>query len=103
VLPNLVLLVLSNLASKVRDIEIDLSEEEASAVPSSNVSSVKLVGIRRLEEAIHGVMVRWTTPILLGAARGRRAHGVGRTLVPPLNLNFERCRRKVWYKLSYRR
>jgi hypothetical protein len=76
---------LRGLATKVEVIEIDLSEEDAgAAAPSPNASSVELVGIRRLEEAIHGVMVRRATPDWLPFVPGgsfwvppvRRPHGV---------------------------
>ncbi|TVU42026.1 hypothetical protein EJB05_08408 [Eragrostis curvula] len=76
---------LRGLATKVEVIEIDLSEEDpAAAGPSSNPSSVEVVGIRRLEEAIHGVMVRRATPDWLPFVPGgsfwvppvRRPHGV---------------------------
>ncbi|KAI4985516.1 hypothetical protein ZWY2020_018146 [Hordeum vulgare] len=48
------LLPLRGLSTKVELIEIDLAEEDP--------SSVEVVGIRRMEEAIHGVMVRRATP-----------------------------------------
>jgi hypothetical protein len=76
---------LRGLATKVEVIEIDLSEEDAgAAAPSSNASSVDIVGIRRLEEAIHGVMVRRATPDWLPFVPGgsfwvppvRRPHGI---------------------------
>lgn len=75
---------LRGLATKVEVIEIDLSEEDATAAPSSHASSVEVVGIRRLEEAIHGVMVRRATPDWLPFVPGgsfwvppvRRPHGV---------------------------
>ncbi|XP_066325764.1 uncharacterized protein [Miscanthus floridulus] len=75
------------LATKVEIIEIDLTEEDAgsSAHGSSPSSpSVEVVGIRRLEEAIHGVMVRRAAPDWLPFVPGgsfwvpplRRPHGV---------------------------
>ncbi|KAK3123047.1 hypothetical protein QOZ80_8AG0622970 [Eleusine coracana subsp. coracana] len=75
---------LRGLSTKVEVIEIDLSEEDAAASPSSQSSSVEVVGIRRLEEAIHGVMVRRATPDWLPFVPGgsfwvppvRRPHGV---------------------------
>ncbi|GJN09644.1 hypothetical protein PR202_ga27669 [Eleusine coracana subsp. coracana] len=74
---------LRGLSTKVEVIEIDLSEEDAAASPSSQSSSVEVVGIRRLEEAIHGVMVRRATPDWLPFVPGgsfwvppvRRPHG----------------------------
>ncbi|WVZ94443.1 hypothetical protein U9M48_040332 [Paspalum notatum var. saurae] len=77
---------LRGLATKVEVIEIDLSEEDAGSSPGSPTSSpsVEVVGIRRLEEAIHGVMVRRATPDWLPFVPGgsfwvppmRRPHGV---------------------------
>jgi hypothetical protein len=78
---------LRGLATKVEVIEIDLAEEDTTAsagAPSSHASSVEVVGIRRLEEAIHGVMVRRATPDWLPFVPGgsfwvppvRRPHGV---------------------------
>ncbi|RCV29495.1 hypothetical protein SETIT_6G018000v2 [Setaria italica] len=79
---------LRGLATKVEVIEIDLTEEDpaGSSSPGSPASSpsVEVVGIRRLEEAIHGVMVRRATPDWLPFVPGgsfwvpplRRPHGV---------------------------
>uniref|UniRef100_A0A804RFI3 Uncharacterized protein n=1 Tax=Zea mays TaxID=4577 RepID=A0A804RFI3_MAIZE len=78
---------LRGLATKVEIIEIDLAEEDAGSSshgsPSSS-PSVEAVGIRRLEEAIHGVMVRRAAPDWLPFVPGgsfwvpplRRPHGV---------------------------
>ena len=63
---------LRGLATKVEVIEIDLTEDDAAA------PSVEVVGIRRLEEAIHGVMVRRATPDWLPFVPG------GSFWVPPL-------------------
>lgn len=76
---------LRSLATKVEVIEIDLSEEDPGSSPGSPTSpSIEVVGIRRLEEAIHGVMVRRATPDWLPFVPGgsfwvppmRRPHGV---------------------------
>ncbi|KAJ1267849.1 hypothetical protein BS78_07G089800 [Paspalum vaginatum] len=77
---------LRGIATKVEVIEIDLSEEDAGSSPGSPTASpsVEVVGIRRLEEAIHGVMVRRATPDWLPFVPGgsfwvppmRRPHGV---------------------------
>uniref|UniRef100_A0A0E0ASG5 Secreted protein n=1 Tax=Oryza glumipatula TaxID=40148 RepID=A0A0E0ASG5_9ORYZ len=61
------LLSLSGLATKVEVIEIDLAEDDAAADastsgPASSPASVEMVGVKRLEEAIHGVMVRRVAP-----------------------------------------
>ncbi|KAF0900478.1 hypothetical protein E2562_032086 [Oryza meyeriana var. granulata] len=83
------ILPLRGLATKVEVIEIDLAEEDdaaataASSVPGSP-PSVEVVGVRRLEEAIHGVMVRRAAPDWLPFVPGgsfwvppmRRPHGV---------------------------
>jgi hypothetical protein len=73
--------------TKVEFIEIDLADEDAStpgAAAGDGSPSVEVVGIRRLEEAIHGVMVRRSTPEWLPFVPGgsfwvppmRRPHGV---------------------------
>jgi hypothetical protein len=51
---------LRGLATKVEIVEIDLTEEDTSSLAhdSPSSTSIEVVGIRRLEEAIHGVMVR---------------------------------------------
>ncbi|XP_062192216.1 uncharacterized protein LOC133895733 isoform X2 [Phragmites australis] len=75
---------LRGLATKVEVIEIDLTEEDATSAPGSPTPSIEVVGIRRLEEAIHGVMVRRATPDWLPFVPGgsfwvpplRRPHGV---------------------------
>ncbi|PAN34273.1 hypothetical protein PAHAL_6G080100 [Panicum hallii] len=70
---------LRGLATKVEVIEIDLTEDDAAAPGSPAASpSVEVVGIRRLEEAIHGVMVRRATPDWLPFVPG------GSFWVPPL-------------------
>ncbi|KAG2577652.1 hypothetical protein PVAP13_6NG196700 [Panicum virgatum] len=70
---------LRGLATKVEVIEIDLTEDDAAAPGSTAASpSVEVVGIRRLEEAIHGVMVRRATPDWLPFVPG------GSFWVPPL-------------------
>ena len=59
------LLPLRGISTKVEFIEIDLADEDASApgaAAGDGSPSVEVVGIRRLEEAIHGVMVRRSTP-----------------------------------------
>ncbi|XP_037436556.1 uncharacterized protein LOC125531583 [Triticum urartu] len=61
---------LRGLSTKVELIEIDLAEEDP--------SSVEVVGIRRMEEAIHGVMVRRATPEWLPFVPG------GSFWVPPV-------------------
>nr|ACG37583.1 hypothetical protein [Zea mays] len=74
------------LATKVEIVEIDLTEEDAgsSAHGSSPSSpSIEVVGIRRLEEAIHGVMVRRAAPDWLPFVPG------GSYWVPPLRLPHE--------------
>ncbi|KAL6659100.1 hypothetical protein ACP70R_003140 [Stipagrostis hirtigluma subsp. patula] len=73
---------LRGLATKVEVIEIDLSSDadadaDAGSSPASS-HSVEVVGIRRLEEAIHGVMVRRATPDWLPFVPG------GSFWVPPL-------------------
>ncbi|XP_047076253.1 uncharacterized protein LOC124686328 [Lolium rigidum] len=81
------LLPLRGFATKVEFIEIDLADEDASApgaAAGDGSPSVEVVGIRRLEEAIHGVMVRRSTPEWLPFVPGgsfwvppmRRPHGV---------------------------
>uniref|UniRef100_A0A0E0LRM9 Uncharacterized protein n=1 Tax=Oryza punctata TaxID=4537 RepID=A0A0E0LRM9_ORYPU len=83
------LLPLRGLATKVEVIEIDLAEDaDADASTSSSgpasPTSVEVVGVRRLEEAIHGVMVRRAAPDWLPFVPGgsfwvppmRRPHGV---------------------------
>jgi hypothetical protein len=77
---------LRGLATKVEVIEIDLTEDDPAGSSSSPTASpsVEVVGIRRLEEAIHGVMVRRATPDWLPFVPGgsfwvpplRRPHGV---------------------------
>ncbi|XP_066351797.1 uncharacterized protein [Miscanthus floridulus] len=78
---------LRGLSTKVEIIEIDLTEEDASSSAhgsSPSSPSVEAVGIRRLEEAIHGVMVRRAAPDWLPFVPGgsfwvpplRRPHGV---------------------------
>ena len=71
---------LRGLATKVEVIEIDLTEDDAAAPGGSPAAapSVEVVGIRRLEEAIHGVMVRRATPDWLPFVPG------GSFWVPPL-------------------
>ena len=81
-------LPLRGIATKVEFIEIDLADEDASAPGAAagddGSPSVEVVGIRRLEEAIHGVMVRRSTPEWLPFVPGgsfwvppmRRPHGV---------------------------
>ncbi|KAL6662098.1 hypothetical protein ACP70R_001482 [Stipagrostis hirtigluma subsp. patula] len=71
---------LRGLATKVEVIEIDLSSDADADAGSSPASSpsVEVVGIRRLEEAIHGVMVRRATPDWLPFVPG------GSFWVPPL-------------------
>ncbi|KAL5232534.1 hypothetical protein ABZP36_031310 [Zizania latifolia] len=69
------------LATKVEVVEIDLAADDddsaaASSAPGS--PSVEVVGIRRLEEAVHGVMVRRATPDWLPFVPG------GSFWVPPL-------------------
>ncbi|CAO2189202.1 unnamed protein product [Urochloa humidicola] len=72
---------LRGLATKVEVIEIDLTTEEdvagSSSSPRSPGSSPS-VGIRRLEDAIHGVLVRRATPDWLPFVPG------GSFWVPPL-------------------
>ncbi|XP_052165854.1 uncharacterized protein LOC127782623 [Oryza glaberrima] len=81
------LLPLRGLATKVEVIEIDLAEDDDAAStsgPASSPASVEVVGVRRLEEAIHGVMVRRAAPDWLPFVPGgsfwvppmRRPHGV---------------------------
>uniref|UniRef100_A0ACD5ZV53 Uncharacterized protein n=1 Tax=Avena sativa TaxID=4498 RepID=A0ACD5ZV53_AVESA len=81
------LLPLRGISTKVEFIEIDLADEDASApgaAAGDGSPSVEVVGIRRLEEAIHGVMVRRSTPEWLPFVPGgsfwvppmRRPHGV---------------------------
>jgi hypothetical protein len=81
------LLPLRGFATKVEFIEIDLADEDASvpgAAAGDGSPSVEVAGIRRLEEAIHGVMVRRSTPEWLPFVPGgsfwvppmRRPHGV---------------------------
>jgi len=81
------LLPLRGLATKVEVIEIDLAEDDDAAStsgPASSPASVEVVGVRRLEEAIHGVMVRRVAPDWLPFVPGgsfwvppmRRPHGV---------------------------
>uniref|UniRef100_A0A0E0QFX2 Uncharacterized protein n=1 Tax=Oryza rufipogon TaxID=4529 RepID=A0A0E0QFX2_ORYRU len=82
------LLPLRGLATKVEVIEIDLAEDDDSSAstsgPASSPASVEVVGVRRLEEAIHGVMVRRAAPDWLPFVPGgsfwvppmRRPHGV---------------------------
>ncbi|OEL23440.1 hypothetical protein BAE44_0015541 [Dichanthelium oligosanthes] len=68
-------------ATKVEFIEIDLTEEDpAGSSPGSPASSrsIEAVGIRRLEDAIHGVLVRRATPDWLPFVPG------GSFWVPPL-------------------
>ncbi|KAG8046789.1 hypothetical protein GUJ93_ZPchr0008g14071 [Zizania palustris] len=80
--------LLRGLATKVEVIEIDLADDDADndAAPVSSAPgspSVEVVGIRRLEEAIHGVMVRRAAPDWLPFVPGasfwvppmRRPHG----------------------------
>ncbi|XP_062195921.1 uncharacterized protein LOC133899038 [Phragmites australis] len=75
---------LRGLATRVDVIEIDLTEEDAASAPGSASPSIEVVGIRRLEEAIHGVMVRRATPEWLPFVPGgsfwvppvRRPHGI---------------------------
>uniref|UniRef100_A0A0D9X5L6 Uncharacterized protein n=1 Tax=Leersia perrieri TaxID=77586 RepID=A0A0D9X5L6_9ORYZ len=89
--PTPPLLPLRGLATKVEVIEIDLTEDAVDdASPSSSAPgsppppSVEVVGVRRLEEAIHGVMVRRAAPEWLPFVPGgsfwvppmRRPHGV---------------------------
>ncbi|CAL4997658.1 unnamed protein product [Urochloa decumbens] len=66
---------LRGLATKVEFIEIDLTEEDGagSSSPRSSGSSpsVEATGIRRLEDAIHGVLVRRATPDWLPFIPGR--------------------------------
>ncbi|CAO2209709.1 unnamed protein product [Urochloa humidicola] len=73
---------LRGLATKVEFIEIDLTEEDGagSSSPRSPGSSpsVEATGIRRLEDAIHGVLVRRATPDWLPFIPG------GSFWVPPL-------------------
>nr|CAB3482513.1 unnamed protein product [Digitaria exilis] len=73
---------LRGFATKVEVIEIDLTEDDAAAGSShgspASSPSVEVVGIRRLEEAIHGVMVRRATPDWLPFVPG------GSFWVPPL-------------------
>ncbi|KAL5222296.1 hypothetical protein ABZP36_027009 [Zizania latifolia] len=82
-------LPLRGLATKVEVIEIDLAaaDDDAAAAPASSAPgspSVEVVGIRRLEEAIHGVMVRRAAPDWLPFVPGgsfwvppmRRPHGL---------------------------
>ncbi|KAL6843211.1 hypothetical protein ACP4OV_026924 [Aristida adscensionis] len=80
---------LRGLATKVEIIEIDLTAADsdadiADAGPSPDSPSLEVLGIRRLEEAIHGVMVRRAAPDWLPFVPGgsfwvpplRRPHGV---------------------------
>ncbi|XP_006659226.1 uncharacterized protein LOC102722514 [Oryza brachyantha] len=75
---------LRGLATKVEVIEIDLADD-AGADDAAGPPSVEAVGVRRLEEAIHGVIVRRAAPDWLPFVPGgsfwvppmRRPHGHG--------------------------